>query len=66
MQIRTLVVRLRSLSDQCPWERHELPYPPVMSQIVSLVFFYNDGFSNQEPTKIDTPLNKEVKSNLAK
>ena len=37
--------------------------PPVMSQIVSMLFFNMDGFGIKYPMKIDMPLNKETKPN---
>ena len=33
-----------SLSDLYSWERYEPPYPPVMGQVVSLLFFCKGGF----------------------
>ena len=37
---------------------------PAMGQIISLLFFYKDSFGIKEPTKVDMPLNKEIKPNL--
>ena len=34
---------------------------PVMSWIVPLLVFYKDGFDIKYPTKVDMPLNKEIK-----
>ena len=35
---------------------------PAMGYIVSLLSFLKDGFSLEEPTKVDMPLNKETKA----
>ena len=48
------------------WEKHEPPYPLAMSQIVSQLFFYKDGFGIKYPTNVDISLNKETKPNQQK
>ena len=54
---------LRSLSDLYSKKRMELPILPVIGLIVSLVFFYEDGFSIKYSMKDDMPLkNKPNKS----
>ena len=39
--------------------------PPTIGKIVSLRFFYKDGFGIKLPTKVDMPLYKETKQNQA-
>ena len=36
--------------------------PPVMSLILSLLYFYKDGCSFNLPMKVDMPLNKETET----
>ena len=37
----------------------------AMGQIVSLMFFLENGFGIKQPSKVDMPLNKETKPNQA-
>ena len=37
--------------------------PLAMGSIVSLLFFYKDGFEIKYTTKVDMPLNKETEPN---
>ena len=59
--IITLTFRLMPKGKVC----NSLSQPfPCIGQILSLLFFYKDGFGIKYPIKVDMPLNKETKSKL--
>ena len=39
--------------------------PPVMSEVVSPLFFYKNGFGIKLPKKVDMPLIKEKKNPIS-
>ena len=62
-RVRIPIALLRSLSDKYPWESYAPSYAPDIGWIVSLSFFYKDGFGfgMESPKAFDMPFNKETK-----